>query len=119
MKSTAETILDLMELPEGQHQLGITKVFMRKGAFEMLESRRAKSIALATVLMQTRGRTYIAQRAYENMRRATLTFQALGRGRAARRVGAAHCGFALLELCLSARSAQRCGVAPCLTDAFG
>ena len=85
LKSTAETILDLMELPEGQHQLGITKVFMRKGAFEMLESRRAKSIALATVLMQTRGRTYIAQRAYENMRRATLTFQALGRGRAARR----------------------------------
>jgi hypothetical protein len=61
-------------------QLGVGKVFFRRGAFERLEALRTARVRSATVRIQTAHRTCVDRSGYLRVRTAALTLQCWSRG---------------------------------------
>ena len=70
-------------------RVGLTKVFLRKGAFERLEAARAKALRARVLVLQTALRRFARARAYARLRRAVLRVQLGHRLRSRKRNGAA------------------------------
>ncbi len=61
-------------------QLGLTKVFLRKHAYDILEGKRSRRIGKATVKLQSRVRGFLKRSYYNDMRKAALLIQRVARG---------------------------------------
>jgi myosin heavy subunit len=66
-------------------QCGLTKVFLRKPAHDMLEGRRSRRMRAAAVMIQSGFKAYIVRRMYLAMIRAIRLIQRVSRGFAARK----------------------------------
>lgn len=69
----------------GQFQVGLSKIFFRKGAYEVMESRRTAVLRAAAVRAQQVVRGYLCRRRYARWRAATVRIQCASRGMLARR----------------------------------
>lgn len=68
------------------YQIGKTKVFLRAGQMAELDARRIEILGQAARLIQRQVRTHLAQREFVAMRKAAVHFQALWRGKLARKL---------------------------------
>ncbi|KAG7649627.1 Dilute domain [Arabidopsis thaliana x Arabidopsis arenosa] len=78
-KAAAQKILDNIGLKG--YQVGKTKVFLRAGQMAELDARRTMVLSAAAKKIQRRIRTHQAQRRFILLRKATISLQALCRGR--------------------------------------
>uniref|UniRef100_M4EPL9 Myosin motor domain-containing protein n=1 Tax=Brassica campestris TaxID=3711 RepID=M4EPL9_BRACM len=78
-KVVCKKILDSMGL-EG-YQIGKTKIFLRAGQMAELDARRTEVLSGAAKKIQRRTRTHQAQKRFTVLRKATISLQALCRGR--------------------------------------
>ncbi|CAH2038541.1 unnamed protein product [Thlaspi arvense] len=78
-KVASKKILDNMGLKG--YQIGKTKVFLRAGQMAELDARRAEVLSGAAKKIQRRIRTHQAQKRFIVLRKATISLQALCRGR--------------------------------------
>jgi len=60
-------------------QVGKTKVFLRRRAYEIMEQLRGGKMKDATIMMQAAGRGYVIRREYQIMRKAVIQVQCLVR----------------------------------------
>ncbi|KAF6139301.1 hypothetical protein GIB67_021511 [Kingdonia uniflora] len=81
-KSACAAILDRMGLLG--YQIGKTKVFLRAGQMAELDARRIEILAHAARSVQRQIRTYLTRKDFITLRRATINWQKLWRGRLAR-----------------------------------
>ena len=70
---------DTVDLVSVGMQLGKTKVFLRRKAYETLERIRNRELKSAAMKLQTAGRRFIAQQSYRKSQLALLTLQNLTR----------------------------------------
>ena len=70
---------DTVDLVSVGMQLGKTKVFLRRKAYETLERIRNRELKSAAMKLQTAGRRFIAQQSYKKSQLALLTLQNLTR----------------------------------------
>ncbi|XP_010553755.1 PREDICTED: myosin-11 [Tarenaya hassleriana] len=78
-KVACRKILDKMGLKG--YQIGKTKVFLRAGQMAELDARRAEVLNSAAKKIQRRIRTHQAQKRFTALREATISMQAICRGR--------------------------------------
>ncbi|AEE28340.1 Myosin family protein with Dil domain-containing protein [Arabidopsis thaliana] len=78
-KVACQKILDNMGLKG--YQIGKTKVFLRAGQMAELDARRAEVLSSAAKKIQRRIRTHQAQKRFIVLRKATISLQAICRGR--------------------------------------
>eukprot|EP00586_Coscinodiscus_wailesii_P023493 CAMPEP_0172519650 /NCGR_PEP_ID=MMETSP1066-20121228/291541_1 /TAXON_ID=671091 /ORGANISM="Coscinodiscus wailesii, Strain CCMP2513" /LENGTH=1201 /DNA_ID=CAMNT_0013302275 /DNA_START=1819 /DNA_END=5424 /DNA_ORIENTATION=- len=71
---------------DGSVQVGKTKVFLKQCAFDLLEMRRAEYLSKSVVIIQTYGRSYLAQRNLVQSKKATLMIQCAVRQYFARKI---------------------------------
>lgn len=88
-KPVAASLLAALDLPPGSVQVGNSKVFFRKVAFDALEARRVAVLAASAVKLQAAVRMMQARRAFCRMKDVTLRVQALVRGFRARKAARA------------------------------
>lgn len=82
-------LADFTFLQPGTVQIGKTKVFFRRGAFDELEKRRQKSLYRAAVRIQAVVRGFVAVRRYKRVRRLIVRAQAYSRAYLAKQVAKA------------------------------
>jgi hypothetical protein len=85
-RAACTTLLASLGMAEGTVQIGTTKVFFRKAAFDDLEGRRQKALRLSAVVMQAAVRRWLAVKRYSRIRALVLRIQSLVRGHRARLV---------------------------------
>ncbi|KAG5391083.1 hypothetical protein IGI04_032624 [Brassica rapa subsp. trilocularis] len=78
-KVVCKKILDSMGLKG--YQIGKTKIFLRAGQMAELDARRTEVLSGAAKKIQRRTRTHQAQKRFTVLRKATISLQALCRGR--------------------------------------
>ncbi|CAE5956910.1 unnamed protein product [Arabidopsis arenosa] len=78
-KVACQKILDNMGLKG--YQIGKTKIFLRAGQMAELDARRAEVLSSAAKKIQRRIRTHQAQKRFIVLRKATISLQAICRGR--------------------------------------
>jgi len=83
-RAACTTLLSSLGMAEGTVQIGATKVFFRKAAFDDLETRRQKALRLSAVVMQASVRRWLAVRRYTRIRALVIKLQSLVRGHRAR-----------------------------------
>lgn len=85
-REAATAIIQSLGLPQGTAQVGLTKVFFKRAAFDDIEARRQKALRGAAVRIQATVRKTQAVRSYIAMRKTVIVIQALIRGYFARRL---------------------------------
>lgn len=70
---------------EDKYQAGLTKIFFRAGMLAVLESMRSDKLNSLVVLIQKNVRRRVAQKRYQEMRKAAITLQTWWRGILAQR----------------------------------
>ena len=83
MKAAAVAVLTSLSLPAGTYQIGLTKVFLRRAAFDEMEMRRQRMLRLAAVKIQARVRAVLAVKAYKLTKKKLIMVQAAIRKRKA------------------------------------
>ncbi|XP_035824689.1 myosin-I heavy chain [Aplysia californica] len=73
--AAVKVILNALELPKTEWQVGKTKVFMRNSVFEPLEERRQRLLHRKAVLIQKVWRGFFCYRSYQQKREAVLILQ--------------------------------------------
>ena len=85
-RRAVETVIGVLGLTHGEHyQIGRTKVFLRKGAYEKIETRRSRRLAQAAVIIQAQGRRLYFTRQLAATRKANSLVQRVVRGFLGRR----------------------------------
>ena len=79
-KDACVRIIEKMNLPGDDAQVGKTKVFMRRSTFEALESARRLGVEKAATLLQAHFRRYAQEEKYLQIRDATLIICCFARG---------------------------------------
>lgn len=74
-----------VEIPASNIQLGLTKVFLRKAAHDILESRRARRMASAAKHIQVIYRGYVAAKMFKRICASARLIQRVARGSMARK----------------------------------
>lgn len=88
-KALSLRVLQALQVPEGSFQVGLTKIFLRRSAYELLEFSRSRALESAAVAAQSVVRGAARRREYIKMRASALALQRVARGFAARRVAKA------------------------------
>ncbi|KAL8137294.1 hypothetical protein V2J09_003295 [Rumex salicifolius] len=83
-KAACAMILEKMGL-QG-YQIGKTKIFLRAGQMAELDAQRAEKLGNAAKTIQRKMKTYIAQKKFIDVRKATILMQSLCRGRLAYKI---------------------------------
>jgi myosin-5 len=86
MKAACADALRVLGGPRDQYQVGLTKVFFRKGCYDAVEGARTEEMGASTAYLQRWLRGVLARRSYLRLRKTVLLAQRLARGWAARRV---------------------------------
>jgi len=83
MKAAAVAVLTSLNLPAGTFQIGLTKVFLRRAAFDEMEMRRQRMLRAAAIKIQARVRAIQAVKEYQLTKKKLIIVQASFRRRKA------------------------------------
>jgi myosin V len=75
MKAAAVAVLTSLSLPAGTFQIGLTKVFLRRAAFDEMEMRRQRMLRAAAVKIQARVRAIQAVKLYKLTKKRMIIVQ--------------------------------------------